>query len=113
MSWREATDDQVAKLRARGFEIEIYQSSTPQPKSFTAASNATAAQPPSIYGPGEHHYLVQFVGPIKPEWLAEIVAHGGRPLEPQPPTGYIVAVDDSAFRVAHHGAALHRLGGSL
>jgi len=27
--------------------------------------------------PGPHHYLVQFVGPIKPEWLDEVRKAGG------------------------------------
>ena len=33
---------------------------------------------PSTFGPGEHYYLVNFAGPIKPEWLADIEQHGGR-----------------------------------
>jgi len=30
-------------------------------------------------GPGEHHYLVQFVGPIKAAWLAKVKRAGGEP----------------------------------
>ncbi len=94
----EADADQVAQLRARGFEVEVYQSAAPKALAFAHAEPTARAQPPSAYGPGEHHYLVQFAGPIKPEWLASIVDHGGRPLEPQPPTGYIVALGDAAYQ---------------
>ncbi len=57
----------------------------------------SAGPPPEALGPGRHYYLVQFVGPIKPEWLAEIEKRGGRPQEPVPPHGYIVALDQEAY----------------
>ncbi len=53
--------------------------------------------PPTTYGPGRHYYLVDFVGPIKSEWLKELQANGGVLQEPVPPTSYIVALDQPAY----------------
>ncbi len=61
--------------------------------------------------------MVEFVGPVKAEWLAEIEAHGGRALEPLPPASYIVALDGPAYdwitpgpdyvhSVIHYGSAM-------
>ena len=91
-----ANGQQVDQLRASGYEVEVYRS---QPASGLAFD---AAEPPfdpgpSTYGPGEHYYLVNFAGPIKPEWLTEITQHGGRLQEPEPPHGYVVALDDPAY----------------
>ncbi len=108
-----ATGEQVDQLRQSGYEVEVYRS---QP---AAGLGFEAAQPPfdpgpSTYGPGEHYYLVNFAGPIKSEWLSAIEQHGGRPQEPEPPHGYVVALDDPAYEfvtqapyvdeVRHYGA---------
>jgi subtilisin family serine protease len=53
-------------------------------------------------GPGPHYYLVDFIGPIKPEWLDEIKAHGGEPKDPVPPYSYVVALDDPAYEWISH-----------
>jgi serine protease AprX len=39
---------------------------------------------------GSHYYIVQFAGPIKQEWLANIEKIGGRLVEPFPNFSYIV-----------------------
>jgi hypothetical protein len=46
--------------------------------------------PPEALGRGPHYYLVQFVGPIKPEWLEAIQIHGGTLQNPVPPYAYII-----------------------
>src|SRR5688572_25867196 len=41
----------------------------------TAKPQAAAgrrAAPPKSPGPGRHHYIVQFVGPIKKSWLTQV-----------------------------------------
>ena len=54
---------------------------------------------------------------LKSEWLAEIAAHGGRALEPLPPSSYIIALDGPAYdwittvpsyvhSVLHYGAEM-------
>ncbi|HVE85024.1 MAG TPA: S8 family serine peptidase, partial [Myxococcales bacterium] len=37
-----------------------------------------------------HHYLVQFIGPIKPDWLKEVKRAGGEPRAPQGAFSYVV-----------------------
>ncbi|MGQ9491957.1 MAG: S8 family serine peptidase [Anaerolineae bacterium] len=106
-----ADDEQLVALQARGFEVEIYEAA-PAPgglqpvgtRSITAAGAAEetppagiVGPPPAAYGPGRHYYLVDFIGPIKSEWLDELQAHGIVLHEPMPPAGYIVALDQPAY----------------
>lgn len=44
-----------------------------------------------------HHYLVQFVGPIKPAWLTALRKAGGTPRSPAGGFAYIVHADGAAF----------------
>ncbi len=121
-----ATGEQVELLRESGYEVEIYRARPPRGPAFEAAGSV-AAEPahdpgPSTYGPGEHYYLVNFIGPVKPEWLKEIEQHGGRLQNPEPPHGYVVALDDPAYEwatqtgyieeVRHYGAS-HRISPDL
>lgn len=108
-----ASDQQVAELRKGGYEVEIYRT---QPSHGLGLESVMPKHDPgpSTFGPGEHYYLVNFAGPIKTEWLAEIVRHGGVLQDPEPPHGYIVALDDPAYEwvtqahyvdeVRHYGA---------
>ncbi|PKO23620.1 MAG: serine protease [Chloroflexi bacterium HGW-Chloroflexi-1] len=114
--------DQMAALQAAGYEVEIQEPPRVlevRGRSVTMlrAEERDAAQPaaraaamaeagghailqgpaPETYGPGQHYYLVQFVGPTKPEWLAEITTHGGKAQGPVPPYGYIVALDQPTY----------------
>jgi serine protease AprX len=41
-------------------------------------------------GPGRHHYIVQFAGPIKPSWLTGVRKAGGEPRAPYQGFAYIV-----------------------
>ena len=44
-----------------------------------------------------HHYLVQFIGPIKPEWLQAVEKAGGILREPLPSFAYVVELSDAAY----------------
>jgi hypothetical protein len=48
-------------------------------------------------GPGRHHYLVQFKGPIKEDWLKRIKTAGSEPREPFGDFTYIVRADESTL----------------
>lgn len=91
------TSEQVVELRQAGLEIETYRTEAkPVPLALTD-DRPTPGPHPADLGPGHHYYLLEFVGPIKPEWLQEIEAHGGQLQDPEPPTGYIVALDPPAY----------------
>jgi hypothetical protein len=62
-----ASGEQVDQLRQRGYEVEVYRSEPAAGLGFEAAQSPYDPGP-STYGPGEHYYLVNFAGPIKPEW---------------------------------------------
>ena len=91
-----ASEEQVAELRKGGYEVEIYRT---QPSAEFGPESIVARHDPgpSTFGPGEHYYLVNFAGPVKAEWLTEIAQHGGRLQDPEPPYGYVVALDDPAY----------------
>lgn len=42
-------------------------------------------------------YLVQFIGPIKPEWLQAVEKAGGILREPLPSFAYVVELSDAAY----------------
>jgi serine protease AprX len=48
-------------------------------------------------GPGRHHYIVQFVGPIKSSWLARVKNAGGEPRAPYQGFAYVVRADKRAL----------------
>lgn len=45
--------------------------------------------------PGRHHHLVQFIGPIKEEWLASVRKEGGEPRTPFADFTYVVRADEA------------------
>jgi hypothetical protein len=47
--------------------------------------------------PGPHHYLVQFVGPVKPEWLDAVQAAGAEVVDPH--SGFTVVVRASDTQI--------------
>ena len=47
--------------------------------------------------PGAHHYLVQFLGPIKQEWLQGVEAAGGKLQVPHPSFSYVVRADEESI----------------
>jgi hypothetical protein len=44
--------------------------------------------------PGKHHYLVQFIGPIKSAWLAAVKQAGGEPRAPYENFAYVVRANE-------------------
>ena len=46
---------------------------------------------------GHHHHLVQFIGPIKEQWLKEIKKAGGQPRVPHGAFTYVVRADDKSL----------------
>jgi len=48
--------------------------------------------------PGRHHHLVQFVGPIKKQWLQAVGKAGGEPRAPQSHFTYVVRSDEKALK---------------
>jgi len=45
--------------------------------------------------PGPHHYLIQFIGPIKKEWLKAVVKAGGKLQSPFAGFSYVVRADET------------------
>lgn len=48
-------------------------------------------------GPGRHHYVVQFIGPIKKAWLTKVKQAGGEPRSPYESFSYVVRMDKKAL----------------
>jgi subtilisin-like proprotein convertase family protein/subtilisin family serine protease len=44
--------------------------------------------------PGAHHYLVQFIGPVKKQWLTAVTKAGGKIQAPQAGFSYVVRADE-------------------
>jgi serine protease AprX len=102
----EATDKQIQDLKGEGFKVIPQEKptaiklgaitiNTDQPR----FNEMSAVLPHSAYthkkdpGPDRHHYIVQFIGPIKEEWKKEIERLGGTIGEPLPSHSYIVEMD--------------------
>lgn len=47
--------------------------------------------------PGRHHHLVQFIGPIKAQWLTAVRRVGGEPRAPYEDFAYIVRADEETL----------------
>lgn len=113
-----ADDEELETLQTKGYEVEVYETAATRSapavmgtRGITAAGGTEVdmapgmhGPPPSAYGPGHHYYLVDFIGPIKSEWLAALQANGGILQEPIPPTGYIVALDQPAYERLSRGS---------
>jgi len=111
------TPEQAATLRTQGYEVEIQDAPAiievrGRPVAMVTSEESArstervqienvsivpAGPPPSALGPGIHYYLVQFIGPVKHEWLDAVVAHGGTIQDPVPPCGYILGLDQPAY----------------
>jgi hypothetical protein len=64
----QATQAEVAALQTSGYEVEVYEAApaTPAVREVGLAAQAQPPQgpPPAEFGPGPHHYVVEFGGPI-------------------------------------------------
>lgn len=49
-------------------------------------------------GPGKHHYLVQFIGPVKPAWLTRLKRLGADPRAPYCDFTYIVRASKAVLK---------------
>jgi serine protease AprX len=70
---------------------------TPAVPATAGARAPRAAKRAAPLTPGPHHYLVQFVGPIKAEWLAAVKKAGGQAREPYSDFTYVVRADEKAL----------------
>jgi len=83
------TDLYVIRLGERTIDTSQPQASL-EGKSVSRRSYKTAKP----LAPGKHHYLIQFVGPIKEEWLAGVKKAGGEPRTPYGDFNYVVRTDE-------------------
>jgi subtilisin family serine protease len=71
---------------------------TSKPRIEEGATHAHPAyQRGASLDPGPHHYLVQFVGPIKDSWLRGVKRAGGEPRQLWANFVYVVRADDEAI----------------
>ncbi len=66
------------------------------PSGPSAKRHNDRSVPPRTPSPGPHHYLVQFVGPVKRNWLARVTAAGGALRELYRDFTYIVRANGRA-----------------
>jgi serine protease AprX len=68
----------------------------PQTRTRRTARPPRATARTKSPGPGRHHYIVQFVGPIKKSWLTRVKSAGGEPRAPYEGFAYVVRADRKA-----------------
>jgi serine protease AprX len=106
----EVADGKVEELR-RSYLLEditpLYTIQTRRRKISTNRPHidrAGARRPHPAYrgekppGPGPHHYLVQFVGPVKEKWLRAVRRAGGEPRAPYGDFTFVVRADDEQVK---------------
>jgi serine protease AprX len=59
---------------------------------------------------GPHHYLVQFVGPIKEQWTKNIMKMGGKVCEPLPNYSYVFELDERTLAKVRALSYVHWIG---
>jgi len=102
----EVTDDQVKALQKEGLKVVIrneiekimlgditIDTSTPRYTQRGAVISHAAYAHNTDPGPDKHHYIVQFIGPIKEEWKKNIQDLDGILCDPLPSYSYIVEMD--------------------
>jgi subtilisin family serine protease len=98
----EASEEQIAALKQNGFEVEIlkdatriklraveFDTSTPAP----GAPEALAMAPAVVADEKVRVWIVQFVGPVKPEWTVAVAATGAVLLDYVPENGFLVRMN--------------------
>lgn len=95
----EATDDQLQALEGEGFVVEVQEDAT-FIKLRSVHFDTTAGAPPTAVGTRKavaaevveslEYWLVQFVGPVKPEWTETITALGGQLHDYVPVNAFLV-----------------------
>ena len=103
----EVTAQQLERLTDDGYSIEVLDgideidvggeiidtSTSPQ----SVAKAAVGTRGVAAMDPIPHHYLVQFIGPIKDEWLQAVAEAGAVLREPLPSYAYVVELSGDAF----------------
>ena len=78
------------KLPLRGGAVDPL-AAAPRKRSRTTES---LQAPPEAPGDGPHHYLVQFIGPVKPAWVNALRKTGAVLRQPTGGFGHVVCADD-------------------
>jgi len=105
----EITDNQIRSLENEGIKVVVKNEieniqlinkniNTTKPRHVKkgAIKSHLAYEHTIDPGPDIHHYLVQFIGPIKEEWKEEIKKLGGTFSDPYPSYSYIVEMDEKS-----------------
>ena len=87
------TDLYADPRRARARSTRRSRASTPRARPARTRRTGAARSLPA----GPHHYLVQFVGPIKDAWLRGVKRAGGEPRQLWENFTYVVRADDAAI----------------
>ncbi len=94
---REFVVEDVSELYAIPVAAGVVDTSVPRVDS-TGTTRAHPAYPRrAALAPGPHHYLVQFIGPIKDSWLRGVKRAGGEPRELYANFTYVVRADEAAL----------------
>jgi serine protease AprX len=104
------TNEEEAKSLARKFPLEdvtaqyalkigdrIVDTSRPRITATRAAHPHPAYKGARQLPPGPHHYIVQFVGPIKQSWLSRLRATGSRLRQPLDNFAYVVLATEKSL----------------
>lgn len=94
--------DKYPELKGWLYEdiTDQYEIRLPDPahKGRTVKLSNVAAEKAKPFPKGRHHYLVQFVGPIKRSWLSAVTTAGGELREPYGGFTYIVRANEKKAR---------------
>ena len=101
------TSDAGAKTLARTFPVEDISDQyqvpfagrelDPLAKTARAKGPSSRTKPMERIGAGPHHYIVQFIGPIKPAWLAALRRAGATVRNPFGGFAYVVRANEAAL----------------
>lgn len=104
----EATDDQIDALRSEGYKVTVRDPCAIKVGAFSIDTERQRIDERGIMlshpsydhikdpGPGRHHYIVQFIGPIKREWKEAVREAGGSIGDPLAAHSYFVEMDGRA-----------------
>lgn len=104
----EVSDEQIDHLLASGYSLEVLEGinqidvggetvdTSISPLEFPTYRRA--ARGVDAHEDAPHHYLVQFIGPIKAEWLQAVERAGGVLREPLPSYAYVVELTPDAYQ---------------
>ncbi len=94
---REFVVEDVSELYAIPVAAGVVDTSVPRIDSDGTTRAHPAYLRKAALAPGPHHYLVQFIGPIKDAWLRGVKRAGGEPRELYANFTYVVRADEAAL----------------